>query len=244
MPLDGAVDDRPSRNSVTEAGKVLRRADEPFAVDEATFAAARATLQAWRRAHGGALHTARETLRSKVDSLGLPRDVSQRLKETRSVIEKLRAEPSMALGNMQDIAGCRAVVPTIDDAYALAESWQRLRVGEVRRVFDRIAEPQPSGYRAIHLQVVYDGLRVEVQIRTFIQNEWADLVEKLGPIVGHDLKRGFGPAPLLQTLAGLADTLYNIDLEGRSDAALAELHVVADRVLARVNQAITNGGES
>jgi ppGpp synthetase/RelA/SpoT-type nucleotidyltranferase len=53
---------------------------------------------------------------------------------------------------MQDIGGCRAVVTTIDEVYALREQYRKTS----HCMFwstknDYIANPKPSGYRSLHL---------------------------------------------------------------------------------------------
>jgi ppGpp synthetase/RelA/SpoT-type nucleotidyltranferase len=40
------------------------------------------------------------------------------------------------------------------------------------KLYDRVAKPS-HGYRAKHLVVKVGSRRVEIQIRTFLQNEWA-----------------------------------------------------------------------
>lgn len=91
---------------------------------------------------------------------------------------------------MQDIAGCRAVVK---NSAVLEQLKQRYLDSDLKHVLrepvdDYIAHPKPSGYRGIHIiytyksdrQGTYNGLKVEVQLRTQLQHAWATAVEIVG----------------------------------------------------------------
>jgi hypothetical protein len=45
-----------------------------------------------------------------------------------------------------------------------------------------------------------DERRVEVQLRTEVQHEWAVVVERVGGRIGEDLKGGLGPPEVLEFL--------------------------------------------
>lgn len=72
-------------------------------------------------------------------------------------------------------------------------------------VDDYVDEPKVSGYRGVHVIVVYDDRVVEVQLRSQAQHDWAYAVEQLGGQLGHALKMGEGPPELLELMAVLAD---------------------------------------
>ena len=64
-----------------------------------------------------------------------------------------------------------------------------------------IQEPKADGYRSHHLRykfrgkgsfTIYDGRRIEVQIRTRLQHAWATAVEAVGLFRGEDLKGNHG----------------------------------------------------
>ena len=65
---------------------------------------------------------------------------------------------------------------------------------------DYVKEPKPSGYRGVHLvyryhsdrSEVYNGLLVELQLRTRLQHAWATAVETVGTFVGQALKSSEG----------------------------------------------------
>lgn len=102
-----------------------------------------------------------------VSTLGLNGKVSQRLKRMSTILDKLGREPTLALDRMQDIGGCRVVLPSRDEVWRLAD-----RIRERRPVIafsDYINHPRNSGYRGVHVIVEYgrDCVRpVEIQLRT------------------------------------------------------------------------------
>lgn len=124
---------------------------------------------------------------------------SQRIKRMTSIIEKLRNNEStgMRLGGLQDIGGARFVFDSLDDLNKCQESLNAF-VPEhfsLEKVNDYIAEPKDSGYRSIHYvykyhssYADYDGLRIELQIRTRLEHSWAMAVETASLISRTSLK--------------------------------------------------------
>ena len=114
---------------------------------------------------------------------------------------------------MQDIAGTRIVVPTLQ--------LQEITAGVVRETFpawdprearDTRERGDEYGYRALHLVVTLDGRYAEIQIRTQAQDTWAQVVEQADRALGTDLKHGRGPAEWLDWLVELSDSLRQRDL--------------------------------
>jgi RelA/SpoT family protein len=92
---------------------------------------------------------------------------------------------------MQDIAGMRVVVlGTRDDQDRVVE--RICSEFENHRVVDRRAKPS-HGYRAVHVIVQVHGCSVEVQVRTELQNRWAQLAERLGDSWGRQVRYGEPP---------------------------------------------------
>ena len=53
---------------------------------------------------------------------------------------------------------------------------------------------QPShGYRAVHVVVYLDNMPVEIQVRTTMQDAWAQITESLGDLWGRGLRYGLPP---------------------------------------------------
>jgi ppGpp synthetase/RelA/SpoT-type nucleotidyltranferase len=162
-------------------------------------------------------------LRSMIRTEGYTVEVSQRLKRVPTIVYKLLREPTMQLANMQDIAGCRAVLRSVPQVRDVQRRLQKNRPPV--RVNDYIETPRPSGYRGVHMIVIYDTRQIEVQLRTDVMHQWAIAVERFGGRIGEDLKSGEGPAEVLQWLAVVSEAM-----------ALEEAgQTVSDRLLSRIN---------
>ncbi len=159
-----------SKSQVNKAGRVLRKAfgesstlDErvPWALD---------VLVAWRAAHQYPLTKSNNGLRSMVRTEGCQVEVSQRLKRVPTIIDKLERHPTMQLATMQDIAGCRAVLASIQELHRVQRRLSKNRPPV--HVDDYISQPRASGYRGVHVMVQYDGRTIEVQLRTQVMHSW------------------------------------------------------------------------
>jgi len=148
--------------------------------------------------HQAVLELARSRLDGLAEATGTSQlHVSQRAKTTQTIIEKLRRQGNMYLARMQDLAGIRIVgMISFADQDRLAAEVARWFPADPRaaKIIDRRAKPS-YGYRAVHVTVSLDGLNIEVQIRTFIQHVWADLMERLADRFGRQIRYG-GPPDL------------------------------------------------
>lgn len=140
-----------------------------------------------------------------------------------SIIEKLQRIKSR-LSQIQDIAGCRAIVSSLteqDDVVRAAQEWLPSVVVDDKR------ESPTHGYRAVHLLVTHNGRCVEVQIRTRIQHFWASISEKLSDTYGQEIKYGFGNVDVLRHLMNLSNVARRfdkiVDVVGKDRAALREV---------------------
>ena len=132
----------------------------------------------------------------EIEQLVMPVPVarSARIKNSNTIIEKIRRGSS--LKSMQDVAGIRVVLrdgerAAQDDIANIIESSGTL--SKVRR-YDRRLEPM-SGYRALHLVGERDGHNLEVQVRTPLQHDWAQMNERLADIVGRQIRYNGAPDP-------------------------------------------------
>jgi ppGpp synthetase/RelA/SpoT-type nucleotidyltranferase len=82
---------------------------------------------------------------------------------------------------------------------------------ELVRVRDYNELPHRGGYRALHLWCRRDGLKVEIQLRTSRQHDWAEAVEECDAWLGMDLKHEQGPDELLVFFRELADYHNRLD---------------------------------
>lgn len=128
-------------------------------------------------------------------------------KSTTALIAKLNRETAR-LSQVQDIAGCRLVVEDI--------AAQEVVVGRLKDLFHDCAvidrRTQPShGYRAVHVVVRVEGKPIEVQVRTEIQHQWAELSEKFSDVEDPAIKYGGGNEVILELLAELSELVAQIE---------------------------------
>ena len=145
-------------------------------------------------------------VRSFLATERLPVLVAQRLKRRPRIIEKLARHPTMRLTSMQDIGGCRALVPDLASVDRLVDRVRQAR-WDVVSTDDYNRTPKPTGYRAVHLVIRRDLTPIEIQLRTPWQQDWARAVERLDARYGLALKDGSGPEVLLRYLERFAYAL-------------------------------------
>ena len=160
------------------------------------------------------------------------------MKRFETTVEKLRRHKSR-LSSIEDIAGCRVVVPTTREKHELlalvTPRW------EVVRKRDYQAEPR-GGYRALHVVVRSHGHPVEVQLRTELEEQWATTTEALADVIDPEIKYGGGSALLRDVLHRAAEIFAEFDaalsLDYRFRGALAEVR--DDSMKMRVLRAIAD----
>lgn len=138
--------------------------------------------------------------------------ITSRLKTSPAIVAKL-GRSRISLPRMQDIAGARIVVPSLEVQEPVIAAVRQLFGPELRHVKDQRAEPDQYGYRAVHLIVRVNGRIAEIQIRTVWQDRWAQIVEQVDGLLSSDLKHGRGPAEWLEWLHGVSDGYRLADLE-------------------------------
>lgn len=183
----------------------------------------------WRDEHAKPLSRVSASLSHYVAEEGRP-VVAQRLKKFPTIAGKLLREPRMKLSRMADIGGVRAVLPSQEAAYRVASRIQRNWT--ITKVRDYVAEPKKDGYRALHLINRHRGRLIEVQLRTKLQDAWANSVEADARRIAPGLKFGAGPAELREFYVALGDFLAIADQGGPMDTApLRRLLGLRDRVV-------------
>lgn len=158
-----------------------------------------ALVDQWRASHNFPLNSFQVTLRGRVGRIASNAVVAQRLKRFRSIQAKLSRFDRMPLSQMQDIGGCRAVLPSLDDVAAAVDVHL---VEGFRLAKDYIMKPKDDGYRSVHFVGRYkarfaehecwNNRRIEVQLRTFIQHYFSTAMETATTFTGTPLKFGGG----------------------------------------------------
>ena len=189
-----------SKKQITKAGETLRQlaAGGPALLLDSE---AQAVVYWWVNSHSDAIDPIKKAVAMVQPVLGDAfLNDTYRLKEIRRIADKLRREPGMELPRMHDIIGARVVLRTRENVYRASELLNKLL--NIKKVYDYVSAPKPSGYRAIHLTACIPTLLgdriAEIQLRTQLQQEWAAAVETEEYRLGQPLKASQGDQELLQ----------------------------------------------
>lgn len=186
-----------SKSQVDKSGSIL--ADQSSLHLERD--AALQVVANWRACHSWPLNTLKTGLLAKATTIDRKSIVAQRLKRLTSIESKL-CRGSTRLSQMQDIGGCRAVVSTAAKVDALVQSYLKSDLKhKLLPVADYLRFPRSSGYRGVHLiysyysdrNDTYNGLSVEMQLRSLLQHAWATAVETIDTFKHFSLKSETGP---------------------------------------------------
>lgn len=160
----------------------------------------------WRACHAYPLQVVKMTLLNRAKKIDPDALIAQRLKRRPSIEIKLRDNPNMKLSQMHDVGGCRAVLSSVKHVHHLVKKYKDFHAKSPKDRsdwdgsddFDYIARPKPDGYRSIHLvfrfksaspeRAIYNGQRIEIQIRSRLQHAWATAVETAQLFTGQALK--------------------------------------------------------
>jgi ppGpp synthetase/RelA/SpoT-type nucleotidyltranferase len=112
----------------------------------------------------------------------------------------------MRVTQMNDVFGCRIVGPNeiIDAVFnRINDSMNVIDIDDYRE------SPRASGYRALHVVVLHEGCRIEIQLRNQLQHDWATLIEEVSSHSDKPfLKDGVGPPELVGLLAKVSEAVH------------------------------------
>ncbi len=183
-----------ARNQIKKAGKTFVSRNSSAKEKEEALV----LINNWRAAHSFPMQVIYMHVKRIAGSQAV---VAQRLKRLYSITQKLYRFPNMSLTAMQDIGGCRVIVDSISDVYSLVTSLKKSSMRhKLKEEYDYIRNPKEDGYRSYHIvysyysdrNPKYNGLFIEIQIRTHIQHLWATAVETMDTFTGDPLKIGQG----------------------------------------------------
>jgi ppGpp synthetase/RelA/SpoT-type nucleotidyltranferase len=131
-------------------------------------------------------------------------------KSTVAIVEKLKRE-TIRLNQIQDIAGCRVLVPNLAYQDHVVANMQIMLADAQIEIDDKRSHPT-NGYRAIHVIAKKFGRPVEIQVRTRLQHAWAELSEKIADASGHSIKYGYGDEEAIRFLARLSEVTAKLEM--------------------------------
>ena len=233
-----------SRSQVRRAGERLRRDEPPTEADRQIYSDYRDTFA--------------EPLREVAETIGSfagDAPLHSRLKRFETVVEKLRRRTN-DLSRLEDIAGCRVILPTMVEQHQtrnrIRESW------DIVRERDYQTTPR-DGYRALHIVVRAKDRPVEVQVRTEMEDLWANASEALASRLDPEIKYGGGPPDVrdlldsMSRVCDVADTAEAVqyallavgtdELADRLSAPRSVTHAtkVLFRAMARMDRDVQSG---
>jgi hypothetical protein len=186
-----------ARSQVDAAGDTLIRLTNPGTWEEQVeLDNAQTIINNWRAAHRFPLNSMQVTLRGRALKIDPKAVIPQRLKRLPAIESKLRLHEGMKLSRMHDIGGCRAILKDVKAVNRLVEKYDEsnaknphTRARFVRKYdyIDGLPGPKTDGYRGVHLVYryrseseelsVFNGLRIEIQVRSQPQHVFATAVE-------------------------------------------------------------------
>jgi ppGpp synthetase/RelA/SpoT-type nucleotidyltranferase len=117
--------------------------------------------------------------------------ISFRIKRIESILSKIERQPTMSLGNMGDIAGCRII--TYSES-SLNKVIKVLNVNYKCVSFnDYLVSSKDDGYRGYHLYIespLKNNKIIEIQVRTVQGHKWASMVEIIDILYNLKIKEG------------------------------------------------------
>lgn len=129
-------------------------------------------------------------------------------KTKQSIKDKLKRLPKMQLSRIQDIRGCRIVteeglekIKTIKNKILKNYPESKTKINDRK---DKI------GYRALHIIIKENNKAIEIQLRTELQDLWANFSEKYSN-KENDLKYGTGDKKKQKYLKQLSDKIHKLE---------------------------------
>lgn len=212
----GWIEPQYERQAINSGGKVLLGDD--WAVGD--YLDALTIINNYRSSHAFPLNTFQVYPRKASKRIDQKSQVAQRIKRLASIETKLRRFPTMRLSQMQDIGGCRAILNNSSQVSQLVAHYKHSNLKhKLAGEKDYISEPQDTGYRGYHLvyeyfsdkRPTYNGLKIEIQLRSRMQHAWATSVEVVGALIRQALKSNQGEADWLRFFALMSSAIASYE---------------------------------
>ncbi len=225
MAYCGVMNDAPhtfSKNQIRKLGSRLRNAEVPSQEDVSAYIL-------WSQGFGPSLSEIEAKVREIAERGPASDDfqISARIKQISSVRAKLIRQRT-SLSDLEDIAGCRVILPSLTEVDQFILQCAKLTVTRTRDY----RSDSNNGYRAVHLTLKSgDGHAVELQIRTRIQHAWAQLTERAAASEGIEVKYGGGPNEIHVLLDSFSKMVRLTDLRNYElMAGVIFEDIVADQI--------------
>lgn len=201
-----------SKSQLDKAGIILTRNLSP---NELSYLNAESILDAWRREHLTPLTEITLKLQDWLRDFGKDYYLAQRLKRRPQIVRKL-SRLSVRLSQLQDVGGCRIILESntnVDEFIRFIDlKVKKTKYFSILRQTDYRAKGRDStGYRAVHLILERNELKVELQLRSNIQHYWCESIERTSVIYGQHLKEGQGDNIVIKYFKLTSDAFHELE---------------------------------
>jgi ppGpp synthetase/RelA/SpoT-type nucleotidyltranferase len=210
-----------SKKSIQKLGKRIRDGEESIHDQE--------LLINYRNKFKEPLVNLNNEIGDLVHSLKIKFVLAGRLKRIKSIKRKLRRpnSQSMDLSRMGDIAGTRIILDNLED--------QNIVISKLKSFFqiEKINDKRNdlSNYRAVHLLIKNkDNIVMELQIRTLLQQLWADESETYGEQVKQG-KFNMKKRKIENYLKNLSDQVMSRETMSQPNIKLSDDDIIMEKKL-------------
>lgn len=115
----------------------------------------------------------KQNLRHILGELEINGEIMGRRKHAYSIYKKLISKHEN-IDDIYDLVALRVLVDTLPECYAVLGKVHQLFTPIRGRFKDYIATPKSNGYQSLHTTILFEGLPVEIQVRTFDMHRSAE----------------------------------------------------------------------
>lgn len=229
---------RASKSRIDKAGRIL---SAPFDDIDEEYLELELVFDGYRESHLQPLTNLTAHIQGELSKIGESYYLAQRLKRKPQILRKLNRLHAR-LTQLQDIGGLRIIVESNADSDRVSKYIDQSITNNsafslVRDTDYRAYGRDDSGYRALHKIVSFDGLRLEIQIRTRAQHYWAESIERTSVFYGKRLKEGEGSNVVLLYFRNLSEVFSDIERSSKIGAdrlsTLSTLQIKSEEIIRR-----------